>query len=104
MNFRKPFQIKARHRKGCCFRLAWFGLMKSTERLVLVHGEVNGPDSTRIPHAWLVGDDFIYDVVLDKFFTLAEYINGFAAVPPALAIPPMLSIAHMGCMVEPAAI
>ncbi|SDO19814.1 hypothetical protein SAMN04489798_2298 [Pseudomonas arsenicoxydans] len=79
MASRKPFQIKQRHRKGCCFRLAWLGLMKSTERMVMVHGIVNGPDNTRIPHAWLVGENFYYDVVSDRFFTMDDYIHCFAA-------------------------
>lgn len=47
--------------------------MKSVEPLVLVHGIVRGPDNTRVSHAWLVGDDFYYDPVLDRFFTLGEY-------------------------------
>ncbi len=71
--WKRSFQIKARRREGCCFRLAWVRLMKSVEPLVLVHGIVRGPDNTRVSHAWLVGDDFYYDPVLDRFFTLGEY-------------------------------
>lgn len=57
---RRSFQIKAKYRKGRCFRFAWLGLMKSVEPLVMVHGIVRGPDNTWIPHAWLVGNDFYY--------------------------------------------
>jgi hypothetical protein len=45
----------------------------------MVHGEVNGPDNTRIPHAWLVGPDFYYDAVADRFFTMGEYLSRLAA-------------------------
>ena len=76
---RKPFQIKARQRKGCCFRLAWVGLMRSKEPLVMVHGVVRGPDNTRIQHAWLVGDDFYYDPVQDRFYSMGAYIQCFEA-------------------------
>ncbi len=75
----RSFQINAKRREGCCFRLAWLGLMRSTEPLVLAHGVLAGPDNTRVFHAWLEGTDFVYDPELDRFFTMDEYVHGFAA-------------------------
>lgn len=75
---KQPFQIAAKRRSGRCYELACAGILRSAA-VTLVHGEVRGPSNSRIGHAWLAGDGFVYDPVSDEFFVPADYYARFAA-------------------------
>jgi hypothetical protein len=47
----------------------------------VVHGEVNGPDKSRIGHAWLEGGDQVFDAVLNQILPCGEYRLRYGAAP-----------------------
>jgi hypothetical protein len=79
-------RLRPRKRAGRCYELAYRYLMmdeRFSERSsdtdwLLVHGEVNGPDGTRIGHAWLEREGEIYDPVGDEFLPKVQYRMRFA--------------------------
>lgn len=90
---RQPFQINARRRHGRCYELAWKGVMAADD-VQLVHGELRY-NNLSIGHAWLIGNDFVYDPVLDEFFDPGEYHLGATAV--ALHMYTQLEAASLAC-------
>jgi hypothetical protein len=47
----------------------------------LIHGEIVRPlDGEVIPHAWLAGENKVYDAVLDKTFEASDYVARYRAV------------------------
>jgi hypothetical protein len=47
----------------------------------LVYGEANGPDGSRIGHAWLEGGDQVFDAVLNQIVPFGEYRARYGAAP-----------------------
>ena len=63
-------------RRECrCYELAWKHILDVDEFAdwLLIHGEVTGPDGSRIGHAWLENYDRVFDPVLSEFFSTALY-------------------------------
>jgi hypothetical protein len=71
-------RYRVRNRLKRCYELAGAGLCQDgAEGFMLVHGVVTNPRVGRLPydHAWLLdpATDSVYDPVLDRCFTQAEY-------------------------------
>jgi hypothetical protein len=69
-------------RHGNCYKLALLGCLHGGENWTLVHGETVGPlGISRMNHAWLERDGWVYDPVLDRVWPWAVYARISCAVP-----------------------
>ncbi len=73
-------RYRPRKRAQRCFELGCLYFFqdppKDADRWSLVHGEVRGPENSRVIHAWLHRDDgIVYDMVLDCSWSAEEYMR-----------------------------
>jgi hypothetical protein len=93
-------RTRVRSRAGRCFELCSKAVL-STREWVVVHGTVRSRLVGRIAHAWLRSGDRIYDPVLDREYSLADYCRTFDACPvveydSAAAAAEMVTHRHYG--------
>lgn len=73
-----PRRPRLKQRTGRCYELAGAAALDRHDWM-LVHGTGRGPAGSRIGHAWLERDGWVYDPTLDVCMQLPQYIQRFAA-------------------------